>query len=330
MTTENNSPEERDIARLLKAAGRREELPQQLKDAWEVHFREEMAPIIQNRRWRQRKQVFALCASFTLVALIGLLSLKPTGEAKPDIQVSRVIGGALLTSPDGTTAEARSGQALAPHSVLTTPPDTLLSLDFQHYDLRLNSGSKLRVDDDGVHLLAGEIYISNESERTTQESITVHTAYATIWDIGTQFTVALYDDRVVSIVRKGSIVIETAETQHTAQAQGSPQRVSVNRHHELSSGDVEAEPWRWIYSLASGFELEGSNAYDFLRWSVRETGRSLVFASSSAEIYARTTTLHGALASLDPEQAVAPVLATTHLRASYSDTNTLRVELLPR
>ena len=149
-------------------------------------------------------------------------------------------------------------------------------------------------------------------------------------DIGTQFTVTLVGEQVMSTVRKGSIVVNTEAAEHIAEAGDNPHRVTVNQRRELSSSDVSAGPWSWIYQLTPEFELEGGSTYDFLRWSVAESGRRLEFATDAAEIYARTTTLHGRLASLDPEQAVAPVLATTHLRAEIRDVNTLRVTLLPR
>ena len=54
--TENDTehtPEERDVARLLQAAGRREALPDDIKQRWEQQFRAELAPVISRRRRRQ-------------------------------------------------------------------------------------------------------------------------------------------------------------------------------------------------------------------------------------------------------------------------------------
>ena len=125
-------------------------------------------------------------------------------------------------------------------------------------------------------------------------------------------------------------MVSTPVTEHIAEATNSARRVSVNREFELSSSAVGGQQWPWIYQLATDFRLEGSTSYDFLQWSVAESGLRLVFASDSAEIYARTTILHGNISSLDPETAVAPVLATTHLRAQPSSEQTLLVRLLPR
>ncbi|MCZ6830851.1 MAG: FecR family protein [Gammaproteobacteria bacterium] len=329
-TTDKNAPEEQDIARLLQAAGRREELPVHLKRSWEASFRKELAPVIERRKWRQHRRVFALCASFVLLALVGLFTLRPPTVLDQEIRVSRVIGEALVTAPTGEEVLARNDQQLEAGSVLITPADAYLSLIFQDYDLRLNSHSQIRIDTDGVHLLAGEIYISNESGRWPREPIVVHTPYATIRDIGTQFTVALAGDQVISTVRRGSIVVNTGAAEHTAEAGNNPHRITVNQRREVSSSELSAEQWTWIYPLAPVFEIEGSSTYDFLQWSVAESGLKLAFASDSAETYARITTLHGDISSLDPEQAVAPVLSTTHLRVQRSDANTLLVKLLPR
>jgi ferric-dicitrate binding protein FerR (iron transport regulator) len=330
MTTDNNTPEEQDIARLLKAAGKREELPAHLKMSWEASFREQLAPVIHRRKWRRRKQVLALCASLAFVALASVLALQSPTRPDLDIRVGRTLGGALVAAPASTALPARNGQALEVGSVLTTPAGAHLSVHFQGYDLRLNSHTRIRVEIDGVHLLAGEIYVTNDSGSKSGESISVHTPYATVRDIGTQFTVALVGEDVISTVRRGSIVVDTGVAEHTAVADSNPRRVVVNPQRELRVSSVSAEQWSWIYALAPSFELDGSSAYEFLLWSVAETGRELVFASDGAETYARITRLHGTIPELDPEQHLAPVLASTHLQAKFHAENTLLVELLPR
>ena len=329
MTTDQNTPEERDIARILKAAGKREEVPKRLKMSWEASFREQLAPVI-HRRKRRRRQVLALCASVAFIALASVFAVQSPTRVDLELRVGRTLGGALVTAPNSAPMPARNAQHLEPGSVLTTPADALLSVHFQSYDLRLNSHSQIRLELDGVHLLAGEIYINNETGGAIREPILVHTPYATVSDIGTQFTVALVGEEVISTVRKGSIVVDTGALVHTASAAITPHRIVVNKQRVLSANSVSAEQWRWIYALAPAFELDGSNAYQFLQWSVAETGQELVFATNSAETYARITSLHGDIPALDPEQHLAAVLASTHLRVQQRDEKVLLVELLPR
>ena len=195
----------------------------------------------------------------------------------------------------------------------------------------MNTGSSLRVAADGVHLLAGEIYISHVAGLSPQRAITVYTPFASIRDIGTQFTVALTAEGVISTVRRGSIKVSTEDTEYTAEATGSSaRRVTVNQRQQVSSGEAQGNNWVWIYQAAPAFTLEGRSAYDFLQWSVAETGLQLRFASGSAEIYARSTILHGDISNMAPDQAVAPVLSSTHLQAQHVDAHTLVLSLLPR
>ena len=56
----------------------------------------------------------------------------------------------------------------------------------------------------------------------------------------------------------------------------------------------------------------------------------LEYGSKSAEIYARTTILHGDINGLDPDRAVEPVLSTTHLRVARDRAGTLQVSLPAR
>ncbi len=332
--TESRSNDEDAIARLLQAAGPREELPQHLKQSWEAGFREALAPVVQRRKRQRRQRVLALCASVALLALVALFRLQPATTVERELRLGQAVGDVLITAPSGQSAAALQDQTLPTGVSLATREKAYLSLVFGEYDLRLNSVSEVRVEADAIHLLGGEIYISNESGRARREPvrgpITVHTPFATVRDIGTQFTVALDAGRVVSTVRRGSIVVNTGDAAHTAEAGTTPRRITVNRQRELSSAEVEPGAWTWIYALSPPFELEGSSAYDFLQWSVSESGRALEFASDSAETYARITTLHGDISGLDPEQALAPVLATTHLRAEPREDNTLLVTLLPR
>jgi ferric-dicitrate binding protein FerR (iron transport regulator) len=327
---ENSNSEERDIARLLQAAGRREELPEAVKASWESRFREELEPVIQRRKRRRHYRVLGLCAGVLLFGLVGLLALDPFSPLPAEILVTRALGNTSHTGKTGETGPARPGSRLEVGSLLATADRAYLALQYNGYDLRLNSHSRIRIEAGGVHLLAGEVYVSNETGRGSARAFAVHTAYATVRDIGTQFTVRLGTGELVTTVRRGSIVINTEGGEHTAEAGGKPRRVSVDQQQTISAADVDAEPWTWIYPLAPAFELDGSSAYDFLRWSVAESGRQLQFARPAAETYSRITTLHGDISKLDPEQAVAPVLATTHLRARVVEGNTLLVSLLPR
>jgi len=56
-----------------------------------------------------------------------------------------------------------------------------------------------------------------------------------------------------------------------------------------------------------------------LAWAAQETGRRLEYADAATEADAASTILHGSSASLTPAQAIAAILPTTDLIASYNN-----------
>lgn len=322
--------EERDIARLLKAAGRREQLPDELRLRWEQHFRQELDSVRRERRQRQRRGLLALAASLAVVAIGLTLSVRPP---KPDpllIRVSASLGEVRLENAGAGSPALVAGTRLAAGQVIHTGAEGRLALDYAGYDLRLNRNTVLALASDGVTLRRGEIYASDEGRGSEQRQLQVHTALGTIRDIGTQFTVSVSPGETVATVRRGTVLLETGQAQYRNEAaSGSATRISVNTLLEVHSEPVapNGEAWQWIYQAAPEFKLDGQSALAFLKWSSRESGFGLEFASSQAETYASITTLHGDLGRMDPESAVAPVLATTDLRATVKD-GTLLVTLM--
>ena len=328
----NSDSDEQDIARLLKAVGAREGLPEKLMQSWEARFREEIQPVIKRRKQKYR---FALgiCAT-VLVAVVTVVFNQPGAVPKPvAIAVVSVAGDSEIRLDNEATEAATIGRTLGPDNLISTARNAYVAISYGSYDLRLNSATTVKIRRDGVELIAGEVYISNEHQGPQGQTLTVSTAFGDISDIGTQFTVRLEENQLISAVRRGAIVINTASGEYRAVATAATARqiiLSETFAVEVKSIDHSGEAWDWIYHSAPPFQLEGSSAFDFLRWSTRETGLALEFVSSSAENYARTTILHGDITALNPSQAVRPVLETTHLRAAHHTAGKLVVALLPR
>ena len=84
--------------------------------------------------------------------------------------------------------------------------------------------------------------------------------------------------------------------------------------------------WDWIYKVSPGFETAGRSAYEFLRWSVAESGRELEFASEDVEIAARLAILSPAdISGFDPDAAVDTVLKATSDLIAEREGNILRI-----
>jgi ferric-dicitrate binding protein FerR (iron transport regulator) len=331
-----STAEDDDIARLLRAAGPREQLPADMKQRWEQQFRAELAPVLAPRRQDRRRFVMGLCASLAVVAAAISYTLLPGPRTEVLIRVSHASGDQLLRLPGRSPQQLRAGEQLQADSVINTGADGQVALVYGGYDLRLNHDTRLMLKNDRIVLETGELYASdysgNQAPKQRDYELRVDTPLGSIRDIGTQFTVAVFPDRTVTTVRRGAVLINTDDTEVRAEPQsGAASRLTIDRQHQVHTEAAEpsGNEWRWIYSSASRFELEGRTAYEFLQWSVGESGLQLEFAGEGAEIHARTVLLHGNIDALDPEQAVAPVLASTDLVATRIGVNTLVISLNP-
>lgn len=329
--TEQPDTDEEAIARLLQAAGPREQLPAEMKQRWEQQFRADLEPVLDHRRTGRRRIIMGLCASLALVAVALGLVLLPPADSPIDIRVSQVIGEIRLQSLGRDTQELLPGEQVSTGSVIETGQDGHVALVYGGYDLRLNSHTRLALEVDHIALVSGEIYASDYESHSATRALRIDTPLGSIRDIGTQFTVAALPDRIVTTVRRGAVLIDTGHQEWRAEAiPGVASRLTVDQQQRVhrDTTDPGGDEWRWIYRAGSDFSLEGKSAYEFLRWSVGESGLQLEFASEGARIRAHTIVLHGNIAGLDPEQAVAPVLASTDLVAERTAANTLQIRLV--
>ena len=320
--------EEQDIGRLLRAAGPRQELPDDLRQQWEQAFRRELAPALARRGQVRRRAVLGLCASVLVAGVALLFTVNQPATPQISIRVSHVSGDHRLHGAGAGSLQA--GQLLPPGSRVSTGDNGRVALSYQGYDLRLNGATAVTLGAKGIELKAGEIYASDDQRSNPAQGLLIATPHGTVRDIGTQFMVTLQPDQTITTVRKGTVLVDPGNGDVRVEASGgAAMQVRIGTGQQVHRQQVapSGDDWRWIYQGGPGFELEGSSAHEFLQWSVAESGLRLEFATQAAEIYARTTLLHGDLGDLDPEQAVDPVLATTDLRAELAAGNTLRISL---
>jgi len=331
---ENEPVEDANIARLLRVAGRREELPANVKTQWEVTFRTELQKSIHKGVRRKQRKVAGLCAGFVAAAAL-LFAVEVKENPTPDIAsitAHSASGSYTLQFANGQSISTlQPGQAITVNSMLRTGDDGFLRLDYAGYDLRLNSNTELLLEHEKIELLSGELYASDEGLENTGAPLMIGTPYGTISDIGTQFSVQLQDNQLLTTVRRGIVTVNSDA--HNLRAEAPSEGATQIRINSSGVSQHSVEPsgaqWEWIYTGTSQFSLEGKSAKQFLEWSVLESGLRLVFANRSTEIYSESVLLHGDIGNLDPEQAVTPVLSTTDLTASRID-NTLFVALKNR
>jgi hypothetical protein len=82
---------------------------------------------------------------------------------------------------------------------------------------------------------------------------------------------------------------------------------------------IDAPVWRWTTRAAPVMTIEGVQLGAFLGWVQRESGRSVQFDDGGLASSATSIVLHGDIAGLTVDEALATVLPTCGLRHHVVD-----------
>ena len=150
---------------------------------------------------------------------------------------------------------------------LTTPGDATTSVDWNGGTLRLDRATHLRIDTARTAtLLRGAIYYASD---TPGVSVTIHTPFGDVRDVGTRFEVRLRDDSVRVRVRDGAVIVR--DTTARAGTELVASRTSVTSRTIATSGGE----WAWIENAAPPIVLEGKSLDEVLRRIAVEKGLTL-------------------------------------------------------
>ena len=173
--------------------------------------------------------------------------------------------------------------------------------------VRVNSGSSLQLTaTDVVVLDRGAVYIDSGGKT----SLEVRTRFGVVRDIGTRFEVRLTATALRVRVRDGAVQVRHNRQRHDGHP-GDEIMLDASGALTRHTIPVNGPDWAWTTGAITPFELEGRSLHEFLYWIADENGWQLQFADAAVEDKARTTTLHGSIQGLTPEQALAAVLPTS-------------------
>ena len=153
--------------------------------------------------------------------------------------------------------------------------------------------------------------------------MTVHTAYGSITDIGTQFEVDLRgEEAALGVrVRSGSIrlIAEGVGDVFEASA-GELLRMTVSGDFERSSTAVYGEAWAWTLRTSEPFVLDGASLAEYLDWLEAEMGWAIRFESPLDEQEARVIRLSGSsTAGQLADETVSSVLSSAGFSHKLTD-----------
>lgn len=313
-----------DVERLLRLAGRRPEVADdeldRLRPLALAAMRDGLARRADSRRRRLGLAVAALAALVVLAVATGLLGgaglLGDASSPAPAIAVARlehvsgsvsaagdavVAGGELVAGTELATGDAASG---AGHAALATTAG---------HRLRLDAGTRLAIlDPSRLELRAGAVYVETGP---AAGGIEIGTPIGSVRDLGTRFELRLDGDGALLVrVRDGRVALDRPTGGTVEAAAGRELRAGAEGPVEQAPAEVYGASWDWIAAASPGFAIEGRPLRAYLDWVAAEAGWSLDLSapgldSAGLDPAALDTLLHGDVAGLDREAALAVVLS---------------------
>ncbi len=319
--------DEEAMARLLRAAGPRAEVPQDVESRvyanvikdWQASTQSpDGARVydIVHQSWKRDAARAAAKRWMLPIALAASAALIAIFMSQPEPPLPVAVGTvAKVVSPATGGSAYVLGDAIYVGMTVATGEDEGLSfLLARNESLRLAENSTLRIDaSDQFTLLTGRVYADTGEFVYRDGGLRIDTPLGAVTDIGTQFAVSMHDGLLDVAVREGRVDIRSDSHKYVAM---SGERITLAEQGEPQVGSLALtdDYWNWTMDLAPTFDIEGRSLMDFLKWAARESGRMLFFEDSELRMVALRTDLHGSIAGFSPLDAIESVLSTTAFR----------------
>ncbi len=316
------------IGDLIRAAGRREDPPQENYNRVLAATEQAFHALVQRRR--RRRISYGLAASL-LTAAILVAAVIGTRQQPTPIQVAvtetlrgtaaiRATGQSGWTSLPGndsplmSASQLRTGRGSRIGILLTNGVSVRLD---ELTEIELESGSR-------IHLMAGTVYVDSGRHRFTIQPIQIVTQQGKASDIGTQFELQYIDDVLRLRVREGRVLLQR-EADQISSAQGD--QLSIDSGGQIVWAQIASDDpeWSWVETVAPAPDIDGEPVTVLLDWVGRETGRKIKFDNPDVKIAADRTILHGDVQDLSPMEALVTMLSTTDLEFSLDEPGTIVV-----
>ena len=322
MSTEHKKDEDA-LEELLIFAGRREVVEPHRSERVERKLFAHWQQVVQRQRQSERRRRTIKFGGFLALAASLVLTfnlfLRSPGESPAVATLVAVVGNTEVGFRDQPMMAMATGSELRAGSILETSDDAGASLILTSgHSLRVAAASRVRFQIDTIMLDQGSVYI--DSGRTGARSrLVVRTSFGTAREFGTQYLVSILDDAFEISVREGSVNVERNKgptlTAKAGEALHLDRDGKARREAILNYGDR----WQWASKLGQPMQLEGRTLAEFFSWLSRENGWVVTYTTGSLEKSARSVELHGSIAGLDGEQALASVVATVGWRFTLSN-----------
>jgi hypothetical protein len=325
-----SEPEDDEIGRLIRSAGRRPAIPAPdlagIEEAARSTWREMVTT--ERRRRLRRRGAWALAASALLVPLgawwwlAGRPSRAPEEIATVELSNGRTEAVPAPGRRPGGSSEIRVGEHLSAGDALATGSPGRVALRMAGgQSVRLDEGTLARLlSSSRLTLERGALYVDSGRSGPGHAGLEISTPRGVVTEIGTQYEVRLEADAdaVHVRVREGSVSVLRGGESHPA-ARG--ESLTLRADGSVARGAVEpdAAEWRWVLAAAPSLDIEGRTLHSFLDWVARETGWEVRYADEALERSARGIRLHGTIEGLRPDESLGVILQGSGLDYDAED-----------
>ncbi len=308
------------IEELLRAAGPRPPLPDEMKNRLEASFRTEL---LASRRKLVRRNMYlgaGLVASLVLTVMTYLNWQQPVSlEVIAKVQRS---SGQTYWQQGRETGPLRSGNLVHTDDILRTAEGWLaISPPGSDIEIRLDRMTEVRAArENSIELISGSVYVDVHSAAIHQP-FTIYAQGISIDHIGTQFMVSMNEQNVSVAVREGEVVIESKEQRIRGRATTDEAAlVELDSDHHLVTSKIKkhGDRWEWASTFAPEIDTDGMSIGEFLNWIARETGTRILYTSAEARAGANERIV-GTIPTGDVLQALDTAMSLTRFNAVIED-----------
>lgn len=315
--------QDKDIERVLKSAGAREEPPVEIERAVREGLRAEWRAMLDARRVRQRRFAGLALAAGVVAAAIGVWVAAPRLAGPGDAVGTVTLASGGMNAKSGLFGSwnaVTAGDSLSAGQTLKTGPGGRGALALPGgISVRLDGSTRLTLASAAeIALDRGALYVDAKSAFGSPR-LDVTTPAGSVRHVGTQYEVRLVGSDIRLRVREGRVEWQSRSGGLEQGRAGEQLTISDDGSIERGAALPYGESWDWIAAATPGIDIEGLPLAEFLTWASRELGREVRFHGLETAREAAAIVLHGSIAGLTPKQALDAVLATTRLRATVAD-----------
>ncbi len=327
------NPDDEAVIRLLQLAGHRPEiLPADaaiVKAAARAEWQRAVWAARRRTYWYRSAGALLAAAAVVLVALnAGFFQRVDPPQGEPVATLELATGQVIATAAGGELADLSPGQTLLAGSVIETASSGSAQGGKSRAALRLASGGSLRLDTGTrlrllsrttLALESGAVYVDSGAT-SPLTPLVIATPLGVARDIGTQFEIRLgtATNPLEVRVREGRVLFNHQDAARTV---GVGRALAVLADGQWAEREVSLHgpDWEWVQSVLPMFTVEGRSLREFLAWAARERGWELRFASPALADRAAGVILHGTIADLRLDDALAALLAGSSLGYRVED-----------